>query len=115
VSETNNAYFAVERSTDGVQFTEILRLDGAGNTTGPVAYREHDDTPPFGTVYYRIRQTDTDGHAEASKAVAVQVGVGGKLQMTISPVPLHGNHLYIKPHPGGNAGLPVAQRPGRAP
>ncbi len=95
VSETNNAYFAVERSTDGAQFTEIFRLDGAGNTTGPVAYREYDDTPPFGTVYYRIRQTDTDGQAEASKAVAVQVGMGGKLQMTISPVPLHGKHLYI--------------------
>ena len=95
VSETNNAYFTVERSADGAQFTEILRLDGAGNSTGPVAYREYDDTPPFGTVYYRIRQTDTDGHAEATKAVAVQVGVGGALHMTISPVPLHGNHLYI--------------------
>ncbi len=95
VSETNNAYFSVERSADGVQFTEILRLDGAGNATGPVAYREYDENPPFGTVYYRIRQTDTDGQAEASKPVSVLVGVGGTLRMTVSPVPMHGNFLYI--------------------
>ncbi len=95
VSETNNAYFSVERSTDGVQFTEIFRLDGAGNTTGTVAYREYDENPPFGTVYYRISQTDTDGHTDASKPVSVQVGVGGQLQMTVSPVPMHGNYLYI--------------------
>jgi|GEM_PF-2984267 len=94
-SETNNAYFSVERSADGVHFTEILRLDGAGNATGPVAYREYDENPPFGTVYYRIGQTDADGHAAASKAVSVQVGVGGKLRMTVSPVPLHGNALHI--------------------
>ena len=94
-SETNNAYFSVERSTDGVHFTEILRLDGAGNATGPVAYREYDENPPFGTVYYRIGQTDTDGHAAVSKRVSVQVGVGGKLRMTVSPVPLHGNALHV--------------------
>ncbi|CAA9248457.1 MAG: hypothetical protein AVDCRST_MAG56-2002 [uncultured Cytophagales bacterium] len=94
-SETNNAYFSVERSTDGVHFTEILRLDGAGNATGPVAYREYDENPPFGTVYYRISQTDADGQAAASKPVSVQVGMGGKLHMSVSPVPLHGNALHI--------------------
>jgi hypothetical protein len=95
ISETNNAYFSVERSTDGMQFREILRIEGAGNATGPVSYREYDENPPFGTVYYRISQTDTDGHAEASKPVSVQVGVGGMLRMTVSPVPMHGNYLYI--------------------
>lgn len=94
-SETNNAYFSVERSADGVHFTEILRLDGAGNATGPVAYREYDENPPFGTVYYRIGQTDADGQTAASRPVSVQVGVGGKLRMTVSPVPLHGNSLHI--------------------
>jgi hypothetical protein len=95
VSETNNAYFSVERSTDGVLFAEVFRLDGAGNATGPVAYREYDESPPFGTVYYRISQTDTDGHASATRPVSLQIGVGGALRMTVSPVPMHGNHLNI--------------------
>ena len=32
VSENNNDYFILERSVNGVDFSELVQLDGAGNS-----------------------------------------------------------------------------------
>lgn len=70
-SETNNDYFTVERSKDGVVYEEIATIQGAGNSIEKLAYDYLDNNPLVGQSYYRLRQTDFDGTTEvfAPKAV----------------------------------------------
>lgn len=60
-TEANNDYMAVERSSNGVDFFEIGRIPGAGNTQIPQEYRFIDEAPISGTNYYRLKQVDFDG------------------------------------------------------
>jgi hypothetical protein len=60
-SETNNAMFVVERSSDGESFVEISTVKGAGNTTNAVEYATTDFYPLQGVSYYRLKQIDFDG------------------------------------------------------
>ena len=60
-TEINNDYFAIERSTDGVNFTELGQVEGAGSTTIPQSYEFIDNAPEFGDNAYRLRIVDTDG------------------------------------------------------
>jgi hypothetical protein len=71
-SETNNAGFDVERSTDGVTFAPLGFVSGHGTTAEPRAYRFVDAQPPFATtVHYRLRQVDIDGAFEDSPVATV--------------------------------------------
>ena len=71
-SETGNAGFAVERSTDGALFTAVGFEPGGGTTTKARRYRFVDDNLPFTDVaYYRLKQVDLDGAFEYSDVVTV--------------------------------------------
>lgn len=70
-TETDNDFFTIERSVNGSAFSAIGNLDGAGNSTHVLNYY-FDDTDPFaGTNYYRIKQTDHNGHYSYSKIIVV--------------------------------------------
>jgi uncharacterized glyoxalase superfamily protein PhnB len=69
-TELNNAYFDLERSTDGKNFTAITRITGNGTTNTLHHYNFLDTKPQTGTNYYRLRQTDYDGKATSSKIVS---------------------------------------------
>jgi hypothetical protein len=70
-SEINNDYFTLEKSKDGYSYTSFARIEGAGNNNALLNY-SYTDTDPFaGTNYYRLRQTDYDGHFSYSRAVAL--------------------------------------------
>ncbi len=71
-SETNNDYFTVERSADGMRFDKINQTDGAGNSSSVLNYSTTDYTPLSGVSYYRLRQTDFDGNEEFSQIVSVE-------------------------------------------
>lgn len=60
-SETNNDYFTIERSGDGMIFDAIGEIDGAGNSSEERHYKYIDANPLPGINYYRIKQTDYDG------------------------------------------------------
>ncbi len=60
-SETNNAYFDLERSADGQTFETVTRIDGQGTTLERTAYTWIDAQPLSGENYYRLKQTDFDG------------------------------------------------------
>jgi len=70
-SELNNAYFEIERSTDGQYFTTIGKQKGAGTTIEPQAYQFVDAQPKIGTNFYRLQQVDTDGAFHYSDILAV--------------------------------------------
>ncbi len=60
-TETNNDYFTVERSADGMDFHPVGIVHGAGHSTARREYRFRDLQPLSGVSYYRLRQTDFDG------------------------------------------------------
>jgi hypothetical protein len=68
-SEVNNAYFDVERSTDGQTYTQLGRLAGHGTALVASTYDYLDAGVAgrlTGLVYYRLRQVDQDGTATYS-------------------------------------------------
>jgi hypothetical protein len=71
-SETNNDYFVVERSDDGVTFSEIARVDGAGTTTQMRNYEAFDYYPNNGISYYRLKQTDFNGAFSYSAIISME-------------------------------------------
>ncbi len=71
LTETNNDYFTIERSADGLNFRGIGTVKGSGTTKDAQQYTFRDTGAPAGQVYYRLKQTDFDGTTETFKIVAV--------------------------------------------
>ena len=72
VSEINNNYFAIEKSTDGKNFMEAGRINGAGNSAEALNYSFTDNQPlSFLISYYRLKQVDYDGKINYSRTVPV--------------------------------------------
>ncbi len=70
-SETNNDYFKIERSIDGINFASFALIDGAGNSNTILNYKAMDFEPYEGLSYYRLMQIDFDGKFEYSDVKAV--------------------------------------------
>ncbi len=70
-SETNNDFFAVQRAVNGTDFTEIGRVDGAGNSSLVKNYTFTDKYAPAGLSYYRLAQTDFDGTVSYSPIITL--------------------------------------------
>jgi hypothetical protein len=65
VSETNNYGFEIYRKRDGTDgWLKIAFVNGHGTTLAPQSYSYLDQSVPFGTYYYRIKQIDLDGKSE---------------------------------------------------
>jgi len=96
-AEVNNNFFTVERSADGEHFQELLRKPGAGNSTTNLYYSDKDARPLSGYSYYRLKQTDFDGHYTYSDIQTIKTGEGAadgmdKMEIkTIAPNPFTEN------------------------
>jgi len=91
-TEANNAYFLVQRSTDGGQeFQTIGRVEGQGNSNERVDYEFVDTRPAAGLNYYRLQQFDYDGTNEFFGLIAVRFdGELAVVKPAIWPVPVRG-------------------------
>jgi hypothetical protein len=65
-TETNNNYFTVEKSKDGSNYDFVAEVPGAGNSTSVLNYSSVDNAPYEGISYYRLKQTDYNGHSTYS-------------------------------------------------
>lgn len=70
-SEINNDYFTIERSADMVEWEEIKRIPGAGNSNSVLSYETIDFEPQLSN-YYRLKQTDYNGETEIFNAIFVE-------------------------------------------
>ena len=70
-TELNNDYFVVEKSKNGIDFTAVNIVDGAGNSQSTLNYQTTDHSPYNGISYYRLKQTDFDGKVSYSRIEAV--------------------------------------------
>ena len=60
-SETNNAYFSIQKSMDGINWTQLDTVAGQGTTTVQTTYNYTDTNPYSSYNYYRLLQTDFTG------------------------------------------------------
>ncbi len=74
-TETNNSGFAIERSSNGGEFTQVGFVKGKGTTTERTSYSFVDNSVTSGKYTYRLKQVDFDGSYEYSKTVEVNVGL----------------------------------------
>jgi hypothetical protein len=89
-SETNNAYFVVERSLNGSEYEEIGQVRGYGNgvSTEKLSYSLVDDRRCKEIVYYRLRQVDIDGKYSYSDPVAINCK-DMMTELLVRPNPAH--------------------------
>lgn len=89
-SEKNNAYFAVQSSTDGYKYTTIGKVGGHGNTSLAHAYTWTDmrlDRYPTGVIYYRLAQVDADSAKHYSPVRTITTAPVRGLQVQAYPSP----------------------------
>lgn len=70
-TETNNEYFVIERSLNGIDFEQIAIINGAGNSTINLNYEymDHSMANNSNLIYYRLKQVDFNGQSETFKVV----------------------------------------------
>ncbi|MCB0491253.1 MAG: hypothetical protein KDC93_02445 [Cyclobacteriaceae bacterium] len=86
LSELNNDYFTVERSTTGTEFEEIGTVKGAGTTLARKNYRYLDEYPTDGISYYRLKQTDFDGTISFSEIARVDLSAPAQIVVYPNPI-----------------------------
>ncbi len=88
-SETNNAYFTVERSANGYEFTELKTIPGAGTSHSELHYSMIDHEPLEGISYYRLKQTDKGGSFTYSQLV--YLNSASEINLNVYPNPSDGS------------------------
>ncbi len=104
-NEENNMEYDVQRGEDGIHFETVGNVRGSGTTTISHNYSFTDelknasqDIAESPVLYYRIRQTDVDGHFSYSVIIALKNPSAIKVQ--ISPNPSKGLfRLFLDKNP----------------
>ncbi|MCO6499850.1 MAG: T9SS type A sorting domain-containing protein [Vicingus serpentipes] len=100
ITEINNNYFTIYKSKDAINWEEVVKVTGAGNSSQIRHYTSVDQKPYFGTSYYRLKQTDFDGRFEYFPIVTINIA--NKEIVTVYPNPaknsitIMGNSLELK-------------------
>lgn len=87
-SETNNQFFSIQRSKNAIDFQEIGKVSGAGNSNTTLDYNSKDLNPLSGVSYYRLKQTDFNGDFTYSPIEAVNFkNQNNPIEFNVSPNP----------------------------
>jgi hypothetical protein len=70
-SELNSHFIIVQKSTDGINWSELTKQNAQGNSNLPVSYSATDDHPNYGDNYYRLEEVDIDGTINYSQIILV--------------------------------------------
>ncbi|WP_167855394.1 Ig-like domain-containing protein [Hymenobacter fodinae] len=89
-TELHNDRFEVERSFTGTTFMTIGTVKGSGTTLSGASYRFTDAnvrSQVSGTVYYRLKQVDTDGTTSFSSVRVVTFRPDRNASISVAPNP----------------------------
>lgn len=89
-SEQNSDYYNVEKSTDGINFTVINRINATGTTQLETQYFTVDENPARGANYYRLNMFDKDGSSKYSEIRTVNILEDAYDMLTVFPNPTSG-------------------------
>jgi len=90
-TEINNSYFILEKSTDGVNFTEIANVPSKGNGA---KYNYTDFSPANGNNYYKLTQVDNDGTSVSYKPIVVNFSLKAH-EVSVYPNPVIGAKVTV--------------------
>jgi len=90
ITEKNNDYFVLERSTGGSEFEEVAVIEGNGDSNHEIEYG-YRHLNPDELQYYRLKQVDFDGAASYSSIISVQSNGSG---IKIYPNPTSGKLFF---------------------
>ena len=111
-AEINNAYFDVERSSDGKQYKFLGRVAGHGTNSNGFKYSFTDSDPIEGVNYYRLKQVDLDGKFVYTKPIAFNFSSPATSEMKIFPNPSKGEIFMDYPSFDGAIDVHVADTRG---
>ncbi len=86
-AEINSEYFEIQNSKNGHDWRVKGIHPAAGNSTQLIDYQFVDESPNFGTNYYRLRQFDTDGNSYFSDIRSVDFTNSN--EVVVYPNPVH--------------------------
>ena len=70
-SEQNTRNFTLEKSIDGINFSDLTTVFAAKNSTKTAKYEFIDNTPFNGNNYYRLKTNDLDGSSRYDGSIIV--------------------------------------------
>ena len=64
-TEANSSHFAIEKSSDGINYSLIAIVPAAGNSSSPVKYSFNDEENNLtANTYYLLKEIDVDGNTQ---------------------------------------------------
>ena len=81
-SEINNDLFTIQQSVNGKDFYDIGNVNGNGNSTNIINYTfsvNNESSENVSIYYYRLKQTDYDGHYSFSNTIYMEIKKSNKL------------------------------------
>jgi hypothetical protein len=94
-NELNIVQYEVQRSTDGIHFTNENPTKATGNNQSSINYNWLDTNPLEGANYYRIESIGTDGNIQFSQVVKVVINIPGS-NISVYPNPVVGQLINLK-------------------
>lgn len=89
-AEQNSSHFSIQRSTDGINFTEIGQVPAKGNSSTVCNYSYTDNlnnaVAASKTLFYRLKPVDLDGKFSLSNIVSIHLSKT-KMNLFLSPNP----------------------------
>ena len=89
--EKNFSHFVIERSTNGIDFTDaaVIFTEGNSETAKSYSFKDGVSTSGNGMLHYRMRMVGLDGKYEYSATRIIQLGQStGKLALQTFPNPV---------------------------
>lgn len=87
LSELNNDYFTLEKSSDGENWQQIQIINGAGNSNSISSYSFIDYTPFSNLYYFKLSQTDFDGLKTTLSVISVECETTKPITIFANPNP----------------------------
>lgn len=98
-SENNNRHFIVERSANGNTAWNVVDSIAGSGKSNTLRYYQATDTKPLPVNFYRLRQTDNDGHETFSGIVSVRADEANR-GLLLYPNPVTQNNEINAMFPG---------------
>jgi hypothetical protein len=88
-TQLNNRDFVIEKTIDGINYTEVATIEGAGTTPFTKSYSVVDNYPTPGVSYYRLKQIDMDGNTTEFSPVSVEIANFRNNTVSLFPNPIN--------------------------
>lgn len=111
--EWNNRFYTIEKSTDGLVFAPLVQVPAAANGQITNTYRYTDNTPAEGFNYYRLVQTDNNGHPIFLEVKKVVCRLQQPLALQVAPKGAGNVEVIISSQQSAKAQLRVVDASGR--